>query len=768
MVMKFLLFERSAIETLVSVTEFQSVEFDLGSQFIKHICGEGEDTLLNGVIVGHTPDGVFFVGNRCEKEFFLIDLTQCNIFIEKESPSSLLLVIQKSFRTIIRIWNHQPFTSSERIHESKSIIFPFTFTDRRRIVIERAVKSQRLEKRGIIRPLLAYKYNAEDAPRWEESPDLQVLRGAGELYLQLLPDFINKIKIYKSDANAEDPAKLAIVHTTTTEQVSGGGFVYLNYEQQIGRLTVAQRSVVENPNISSPIRVDGPAGTGKTASLILRAYTLLQKYKKMNNSYRIIFFAHSESTKCEIEKTFSLFPESDIFLSRAEPQQIEFITLFEYCKSLVKIEETQVIDNDATDSKQYQRLLIEDALNKVFDEKYRTFKPLLSNELITIFEGSKTSKGVLLSMLQHEFSIQIKGRTNGTIEEYYKLQKIENALPVQSERDKEFIFHIFLEYQKMLRTSSVFDTDDITLQALAQWNAPFWRREREKKGYDYIFVDEMHLFNINEQHTFHYLTKDITQKHIPICFALDYSQAIGDRGNINADYIEIAFGDAERKNYQTVFRSSQQITEFCESISASGALMFQGSYKNPYVVPQSGFTQQEEARCQHPRLYMCNDENAMLVSIKEHIDDFKRDLLCNNYEIAVIVFDEKLLFMENISNLERITGKSFYPLKDRNNSLLDKNIKSLDKIIISAPNNVNGLEFQGVILVGVDEGRVPLRVGVGDISEHYIRYMAYNQLYLASSRAKYRLVLLGNHLHGESSCLKYALENNKLEKEITK
>ena len=68
-----------------------------------------------------------------------------------------------------------------------------------------------------------------------------------------------------------------------------------------------------------------------------------------------------------------------------------------------------------------------------------------------------------------------------------------------------------------------------------------------------------------------------------------------------------------------------------------------------------------------------------------------------------------------------------------------------------------------VILIGVDEGQVPQGSGVNDISENYIKYIAFNQLYLTSSRAKYRLLILGNKLHGVSSCLKYAIENDLVE-----
>ena len=96
-------------------------------------------------------------------------------------------------------------------------------------------------------------------------------------------------------------------------------------------------------------------------------------------------------------------------------------------------------------------------------------------------------------------------------------------------------------------------------------------------------------------------------------------------------------------------------------------------------------------------------------------------------------------------------------------SSLSRSIKTDDPIILSDPYNVNGLEFKCVILFGVDEGRLPQNTGVSDISANYIKYIAFNQLYLASSRAKYRLILIGNSLHGVSSCLQYALESGKLE-----
>lgn len=183
----------------------------------------------------------------------------------------------------------------------------------------------------------------------------------------------------------------------------------------------------------------------------------------------------------------------------------------------------------------------------------------------------------------------------------------------------------------------------------------------------------------------------------------------------------------------------------------------------PYDIAASGFTQQEEAVCDIPRLYMYSNEEEMIESLKGHVDRFKQETQCKNYDIALISFEDTLLIPQNVEKLSSLLGKKMYVLKNRQTSSLSRSIKTDDPIILSDPYNVNGLEFKCVILFGVDEGRLPQNTGVSDISANYIKYIAFNQLYLASSRAKYRLILIGNSLHGVSSCLQYALESGKLE-----
>ena len=761
--MKYLLFDKSAIEYIIGLGEFQSTEFTVGKSFVDFICGKTNSFAVDELFVKTVKNnGIIFSGSSCDfKHFLVFDLVQSGILEKEKNSDDLLLVFQKSFRTAIRIWNRYPFASSEKIHGSKSIVFPFVFTDRRRIVIERSVIVERLVKRGVEWPLLAYKYGTDDAPRGEEIPNSGILREAGEAFL----DNLHVIRSYFLDSKQMHPgidSTTPLVHANAKQVVSDRGFRYLSYEQQLSKLTDTQRNVVENKNTTSPIRIDGPAGTGKTVSMLLRAYRLLSEARTANIPLKVAFFSHSESTDYEIRFAFSQLKDADYYFQKGSAQSIVFSTLYQHCISLINVADSSVIERDAEDAKLSQRIYIEEALDKVCRTKYKTYRPLLSEGIKKLFDGMPSQKGIIISMLQHEFGVQIKGRTDGTIEEYYKLEPISNALPASTTRDKDFVFSIFKEYQDMLQTSAVYDSDDITIQALSQLNAPFWRRERAVEGFDYIFVDEMHLFNINEQNVFHYLTKNAYQKEIPICFALDYGQAIGDRGDVAKDYIETTFANASRSQYKTVFRSSQEITDFCASISAAGALMFQQNFRDPYSVPTSGFTHAESALCETPALFMYPSDQEMEQSIKSHIDKIKRETQCNNKEIAVITFSNNLLSKESIMRISKAIGKPIRVLRSRFSSEDFSDNPREDSVIFAEPHNINGLEFAGVILLGVDDGRVPQTKNVGDVSENYIKFIAFNQLYLSASRAKYRLVLLGNELHGVSPCLQYALESQCL------
>lgn len=759
---KFLLFDSNAVFTYVNKRTLQNVEYSQGQRLVGHIRGTLKTEIFEGTAIEYCDGGIIFCGKEPESDqegstgagekIFCFDLTACGDVLA-ENDTTLLFVFQKAFRTALKIWNRHPFSVSERVHGSKSILFPFTYPDPRRLVIERSKSTLQLEKRSIDFPLLAYKYNSEEPTQDDETVSTSVLKAAGKLFNAKRYELRGRMKETDTSSQVKDRDE-AMRAVSADRAVGREDFIYWPFEKQYKNLTDPQREVVDYVPLNAPLRIEGAAGTGKTMSMIMRAYRLLERHQKEERPFSIAFFAHSQSTFQRDLDAFQNYPNSSRYLNEDSPQHIKFSTLSDYCANFASIPLTSLLERDAGDAKTYQLLLVENVLTKPeIIKKVRTFRPLISQELRDMFDGKKTSPNALYTMLQHEFSVQIKGRTDSTIDKYYKIPSIPNGLPCTTEKDKELVFFLFRAYQDELSADASFDLDDIVMEAMARLDAPIWRRDRAALGYDYIFVDEMHLFNINEQSIFHLLTKDLHQKEIPICFALDYSQAIGDRGDVSADNIELDFGAPTRKNYHTVFRSSPQITDFCTSIAASGVLMFREQFSNPYHETHSNFLPEDEAKSEVPALYEYDSDEEMLASLDQHLQDIVRSLRCSPRDIAVIAFDSKFYSAQGMEDICRRTGRNFVSL-----SAGQRNDKGAENYILASPYDVNGMEFQAVILLGVDEGRVPQTMGTSDISQHFIKYSAYNLLYLTASRAKYRLIILGNRLKGRSSCLTHSLK----------
>lgn len=753
--MKYILFEKSAVELLVNNPALQSLEYSLSVDFVNSLRDEKAELNLKGIAVKKEKDGLIFCGKEARKVFILFDLEKCKL-LEKANDYEVLMVLQKTFRFAVRFWNRQAFTSCEKIFKDKTVIFPFPFSASSlyRIVLARNPIDKRLDARGINNSLLAYKYGEEGASAsLNENPDLGIFRKGGEKYLEIIQELKRDIAEQRSKEENESNTGHAIHLFASENIISSSEFKYMNYEKQICNLTLSQKSIVNCEDLNSPIRIEGPAGTGKTAALALRAVKLLKDAEKQKKEFSITFFTHSKSTESAVNCMISRLVDQNVF-SKESLQKIEIITLQEFCVKFIGIKDTQIIDLDASEAKQYQLLLIQEAFNNLKGAVFNTYKTLMSEEAVSFFENEEENKIVL--MLQHEFSINIKGMAEGDLERYKKLHPLTNGIPFRKDADKEFVYRVYRDYQHALESQSVYDTDDIILEALARLNAPLWRRARLKNGIDYLLVDEMHLFNLNEQQVFHFLTKDGDQKKIPICFALDYGQVIGERGRIEDNYIEnnLSVGQTLCEEFSTVFRSSQQIAELCASITASGALLFDG-FVNPYKYCESNFTAKEEALCEIPKLIMYENDVEMRASLEGHIKALVNRYKCQPCEVALVFFDEEML----INNFTENVGK--YPVNYINGR--DHNSCNADsgRVICSLPEYVNGLEFKCVVLVGVDEGRVP-ESGIYDISSNFLKYSALNKLYLSCSRAQYSVTILGTEIRGKSPCLDHSLAHGAL------
>ncbi|WP_198957778.1 hypothetical protein, partial [Clostridioides difficile] len=160
-----------------------------------------------------------------------------------------------------------------------------------------------------------------------------------------------------------------------------------------------------------------------------------------------------------------------------------------------RISATEYPDSDALESKQLQLLYINEALEDFFIKDYAGSLNFISPKLKKFF-GNNDPWGISI-LLQEEISTYINGRAGDDLKNYMSLHRTKTIIPRENDDDFKTIFSIYNKYQEKLIALNLFDSDDITLSALKETSTPIWKRRRMTAGFDIMYIDETHLFNIN-------------------------------------------------------------------------------------------------------------------------------------------------------------------------------------------------------------------------------------------------------------------------------
>lgn len=764
--MKYICIDDGALAEIISGRKYQSIDFEEGDRLINSLSGRVAFVAkMDKITLFHDKEGAFLTtpGTWRSKRFLVIDCEQSALFTELRSSESLQS-FQKLLRFCAKYWSGGVYNNSEKIvsGSTKAIIFPLAYSTKPyRIAIERAPWNDRLKKRDMDgRFLLVYKSGWEGANSATETADETNFRRV----------FGRLDEVYSVSSKAHDHATQAtsreqIASTSLGNSVGGSHAVHNPFDDWLPRLTAQQRKFVF-AKAQTPHRLAGPAGTGKTLSLLLRTVRVLREAERKHQSCSALLVTHSEATRQAIKDALSVI-DPDGFQERkrdVEAVSLSVETLASLCASVLKqsISDSEFVDRDAQDSKLLQQLYIEQAIERVKAEDLQSFKPHLSLNMKSVLE--KKSNSELSVLFQHEISVLIKGRAGDSFDVYKKCPSLKYGLPVSNAADKGLSFQVFKRYQEQLEASSQFDTDDVVISATGQLDTPIWRRRRAREGYDFIAIDETHLFNINELHVFHHFTRgpDV----LPISFTVDHAQAVGDRGWNDIDSFSELFGDVsdideEKTSVSAVFRSSPQIRDFCQSVLASGATLFT-NFDDTLASTTSAFTIEEERRSQPVCFVEYPDDSSLVVGAFQKAEELQAQTASSRSQVLITTLDDELLKLLHEHSIQ--SNKPVTYLKRRGDFSTVKNAEKSGHMVLGHADFVGGLEFDVVVVVGVDKGRVP-KDGESQTSNSrsFASYAAHNRLYVAASRARFALNLLGVKSRGPSDLLAVAAKNELIE-----
>lgn len=745
---KYILFDRSAADVLMQEPRYQSVDFRAGAEMVDLLNREvnQQDTLEGGLHVIPTDDGLLVVGRVPDHEHcFVFDLEAADPF-RQVRPGDALLILQRAMRCAHKMWRQLPAAPCERVVTSprgghKRVLFPFPYgsNSQWRLTIQRVVGERDAEDH-----LVAFRWGRDEAGGADEVPSRSRLHLAtSQLRSAGLPTEFP----LTTGTHRELPLRVFSL------EGEHSGHTALPYEGWLNHLTQPQEQFVLAP-VEGPERLEGPAGTGKTLALMLKAVTTLRAAEDEARECHALFLTHSMATQRAIEERLLVIDHERGFQARSRHEvgaSLTVTTLQEWCAGRLgkDVSEVEYLDRDAADAKELQVLYIMEVLARALEDDLETHARFMSARFVEFLRREDLAN--VADMFQHEISVMIKGRAGESLDNYQQLPPLAHNLPLHNDADRGFVFLVYRRYSEALRGTGQFDTDDIVLTAIGQLNTPVWRRRRRQEGFDAVFVDETHLFNLNELSIIHHLTRDPATAP-PIIFAVDRSQAVGDRG-LQPGVLESGLlpggEEAASRRVGTVFRSSREILDLALSVTAGGATLFT-NFEDPLEEASSAFTSAEERLARPPWLEEASTDEALLATAVDRANEMADRLPGGKSGVAVVVFDPVL--MKEARRYVQEGNRPFEVLERRGDLATITRARATGRFVLSAPEFVGGLEFDGVVLVGVDQGRVPPD-SQQEETGHFARYSAHNLLYVAISRARFEVCVLVNRARGLSDLL---------------
>lgn len=742
--MNFIALDYEATREIVSSRNLQSSDYDKGRALADLLRTGVLEDFSTTIKAKKTNHGIYIVcKNSTKKALLVFDTTTFNGF--QRSASEAITILQKTCRLAIKLWDNIGHSPCEKLISNTSFIalLPFSFSTGKsyKVMLDKSPDKERQEKRNESSFLVFHDgYDVVSS-----AIKLSNFRKAKEELSKLE---INELFV---ENKVDTVTSTSYINVDTFVQSQSISNPYMGLEFWSKNLTDLQKKFVFNESFGPDI-LKGAAGTGKTLSLILRCVVQLNSAKESGSPLRSLLITHSTATKKNIENLIVSNGGSEYIDSDGQ-QSVEVTTLQEWCiKNLGnRIEATEYLDSDAFEAKQLQLLYISESLEDFIINDYAGAVSFISDELKIFFD--RNDLWTISILLQDEVSTYIKGRAGEDLDTYSSLKRTKYSIPLNTDDDYRTIYSIFNKYQQKLINLNLFDSDDITLSALKETSTPIWKRRRMTTGFDVIYIDETHLFNLNELSLFHNLLKP-SSNHI--IFTIDRSQATGDSALTKEDVKnELDVKVANEHGLNAVFRSSENIINLASCVLASGALLFQ-ELENPLEKSISCHPSSINDTSKVPYVILKQNKKEMIkasLKLAEHIAH-KNNLKTS--DVLIIPCTDNLLadLKDHCDSLDI----KYSSIENRGDtSVIDVASKN-NQFIIGGMEYIGGLEFPAVIILGIDNDKFPEPSSYSGESSHFVSYSSFNKLYVAITRAKNEIAFISEKTQKISFLLDTAIE----------
>ena len=375
------------------------------------------------------------------------------------------------------------------------------------------------------------------------------------------------------------------------------------------KLTAQQRAFVDKP-YDGPVRLRGAAGTGKTLSLAIKFLRDACQFEEIRVGRRLCFLTHSAGT---VDLVLGICLELDpigLITGHGKYVQLQVRTLYDLAYEYLRfdVDKLNPLSLDGREGRQLQAELIGMALDLLRKElSFARFSDISEN----LRRGWTEQKGApdrekLVTELMNEFASVLdadsvwagteKGDKYAKGHFGYRPVWLMN-LP--TERDRRFVLEVHRKYRKLLADMDTLSVDQMVADFNSFLDRNTWDMLKKSKGFDGVFVDELHLFTSIERQVLHKLIRntvgdDGAISRPAIFMAYDVKQSptdsftqIGDRdASLFSSTTQLQ--NSELVKLSKVFRYTPQISEFLYDLDATfPAIDLAGEWESYAVTTES-------------------------------------------------------------------------------------------------------------------------------------------------------------------------------------
>jgi UvrD/REP helicase N-terminal domain len=538
-------------------------------------------------------------------------------------------------------------------------------------------------------------------------------------------------------------------YRSTKDGAAAYSALYWDYNRWIesGTLNEAQRRVLESDALMHhPVRVIGPAGSGKTLLMQLLAMRYLNQAQEQGRDIQVLYIVHNLAMAQTVSDRFRALGAEEFLTNKH--QTIVISTLSEYGRKLISLPETTLIDKDAYKTKAFQLEQVKIALRAAIDGKAEIVS---RSALLRQVRDSDVLFDIFALLAMAEISTVIKGR--GLVDDEKRYTDAEAPLSrlhrILNPKERSVVFDCFRGYNRVIfEEYEMLDSDDMALTLSGRLRTPLWSLKRRTEGFDFVFVDEAQLFNENERRLFPYLTKGTT-RHIPIALALDEAQE--PFGFSTAGLATLGITDIENENLPSIHRSTREIVDLAFYVIQQTTDLFGADFPD-FTNAGSGMVPSTHPLAAPPVIVTCNEEAN---SYTRFLLRLVQRLRAKNIRQIAIICHHESYWTDLVRGLEA-SRLPYHIIAQRG----EKINPDQPLVILSRPALIGGQEFDAVVLVGLEQGLVPPRVADNPALAAALEQQVLREIYLALTRARYRVIATLNRGAGPNAILTEAVRRS--------